>query len=231
MRSPCPISGKRSSTADRLFQQRKCIQSDLNERALPYRSYRARVFQYNADKIPKNISLFVIRSGWQRTAPIAVWEATNNVVADTRRWRLISRRRRENQVSSVQSDVRIPDASIGSMARHRLDTTEPHNSLPLRAGDSETLRSNSARKATATGRARVRRAEWPVHITCTTTWTKWRRGRIRSSTRKLTSTTEREISRSLRIGEEKSRCTSMTRWTANFTLEFSTKFILLLLDG
>ena len=121
MRSPCPISGKRSSTADRLFQQRKCIQSDLNERALPYRSYRAHVFQYNADKIPKNISLFVIRSGWQRTAPIAVWEATNNVVADTRRWRLISRRRRENQVSSVQSVVRIPDASIGSMARHRLE--------------------------------------------------------------------------------------------------------------
>ena len=57
----------------------------LNERALPYRSYRAHVFQYNADEIPNNTLLFVTRSGRARTAPIAVCEATNNVVADSHR--------------------------------------------------------------------------------------------------------------------------------------------------
>ena len=59
------------------------MQLDLNERALPYRSYRAHVFQYNADEIPNHTLLFVTRSGRARTAPIAVWEATNNGIADT----------------------------------------------------------------------------------------------------------------------------------------------------
>jgi hypothetical protein len=35
-----------------------CIQSDLNERALPCRSYRLHAFQYHGDESLINISLF-----------------------------------------------------------------------------------------------------------------------------------------------------------------------------
>jgi hypothetical protein len=96
------------------------FQSNLNERALPYRSYRAHAFQYNANEIPNNISLFVTRSGRGNAQhrPQS-GKLRNNVVADTHR--------REANFAQAQSESaefrrvieKSPMQSIGSIYGHR----------------------------------------------------------------------------------------------------------------